>query len=450
MLKPAPSMSIDLFFLQINMTQENHRSPIRWVPSLYLAEGLPYFAVALVAGLMYKSLGVSNDEIAYWTGMIGFAWVFKPLWSPFLEAASNKKFLVIAFQLIGGVCLGLVALSMQLPNYFAVSIALLGLVAIASATHDIAADGLYIASLNNKQQAAYAGWQGAFYNAAKFISLGGLVILAGHLEKSMPPAQAWAVVFGLLGFMLIAIALYHSWSLPKVQSNVKQESMSSVFNTSLDVIKDFFTKPGIWLAIAFILLFRAGEGQIQTIGPLFLKELRANGGLGLSNEQLGIVYGTAGTIAFIGGSIMGGYFAAWLGLRRALPWLIIAMNLPNAVFFYLSTALPENISIIGAALSIEMFGYGFGFVGLILFMMQVVAVGKYQTAHYALATGVMQLGLVIPKMISGKVQTALGYEKFFIWVLISAIPVLLLCRFLKIKDQEKSAGPEKNDLAQQL
>lgn len=432
------------------MTQENHRSPIRWVPSLYLAEGLPYFAVALVAGLMYKSLGVSNDEIAYWTGMIGFAWVFKPLWSPFLEAASNKKFLVIAFQLIGGVCLGLVALSMQLPNYFAVSIALLGLVAIASATHDIAADGLYIASLNNKQQAAYAGWQGAFYNAAKFISLGGLVILAGHLEKSMPPAQAWAVVFGLLGFMLIAIALYHSWSLPKVQSNVKQESMSSVFNTSLDVIKDFFTKPGIWLAIAFILLFRAGEGQIQTIGPLFLKELRANGGLGLSNEQLGIVYGTAGTIAFIGGSIMGGYFAAWLGLRRALPWLIIAMNLPNAVFFYLSTALPENISIIGAALSIEMFGYGFGFVGLILFMMQVVAVGKYQTAHYALATGVMQLGLVIPKMISGKVQTALGYEKFFIWVLISAIPVLLLCRFLKIKDQEKSAGPEKNDLAQQL
>ncbi len=420
------------------MTQENQRSPISWVPTLYLAEGLPYFAVALVAGLMYKSLGVSNDEIAYWTGMIGFAWVFKPLWSPFLEAARNKKFLVIAFQLIGGVSLGLVALSMQLPNYFAISIALLGLVAIASATHDIAADGLYIASLSNKQQAAYAGWQGAFYNAAKFISLGGLVILAGHLEKSMPPAQAWAIVFGLLGALLIAIAIYHSWSLPKVQSSAPQESMSSVFNTSLDVIKDFFTKPGIWLAIAFILLFRAGEGQIQTIGPLFLKELRANGGLGLSNEQVGVVYGTAGTIAFIGGSILGGYFSAWLGLRRALPWLIIAMNLPNLVFFYLSTTLPDNLTIVGAALSIEMFGYGFGFVGLILFMMQVVAVGKYQTAHYALATGVMQLGLVIPKMISGKVQTALGYQQFFIWVLISAIPVLLLCRFLKIKDQEKT------------
>ena len=419
------------------MTQENQRSPIRWVPTLYFAEGLPYFAVALVAGLMYKSLGVSNDEITYWTGMIGFAWVFKPLWSPFLEAAKNKKFLVIAFQLIGGASLGLVALSMQLPNYFAISIALLGLVAIASATHDIAADGLYIASLNNKQQAAYAGWQGAFYNAAKFISLGGLVILAGYLEKSMTPAQAWAIVFGILGAMLIAIALYHSWSLPKVEASEKQESMSSVFNTSLDVIKDFFTKPGIWLAIAFILLFRAGEGQIQTIGPLFLKELRINGGLGLSNEQVGVVYGTAGTIAFIGGSILGGYFSAWLGLRRALPWLIIAMNLPNLVFFYLSTTMPDNLTIIGAALSLEMFGYGFGFVGLILFMMQVVAVGKYQTAHYALATGVMQLGMVIPKMISGKIQTALGYQQFFIWVLISALPVLLLCRFLKIKDREK-------------
>ncbi len=180
----------------MTIEQKPARSPITWVPTLYLAEGLPFFAIALVAGLMYKSLGVSNEEIAYWTGAIGFAWVFKPLWSPFLEAARSKKFLVVCFQLIGGATLGLVALAMQLPNYFAVSIALLAVVAISSATHDIAADGLYIASLNNKQQAAYAGWQGAFFNAAKFISLGGLVILAGHLEKSMPPAQAWGIIFG--------------------------------------------------------------------------------------------------------------------------------------------------------------------------------------------------------------------------------------------------------------
>lgn len=429
------------------MTTEknNSRSPISWVPSLYLAEGLPFFAVALVAGLMYKSLGVSNEDIAYWTGAIGFAWVFKPLWSPFLEAARSKKFLVVCFQLIGGVSLGLVALSMQLPNYFAISIALLGVVAIASATHDIAADGLYIASLSNKQQAAYAGWQGAFFNAAKFISLGGLVILAGHLEKSMPPAQAWAIIFGLLGAMLIGLGLYHSWSLPNTKQEESKQSMHSIYTTTVDVVIEFFKKPGIWLAILFIILFRTGEGQIQTIGPLFLKELKSNGGLGLSNEQVGLVYGTAGTIAFLAGSILGGYFTSWLGLRRALPWLIIAMNFPNVSFFFLSTTMPESLLIIGSALSIEMFGYGFGFVGLILFMMQVVAVGKYQTAHYALATGVMQLGLVIPKMISGKIQTMLGYHHFFIWVLLSALPVLFLCRFLKIKDQEPA--PAENSAA---
>ncbi|MCX7220419.1 MAG: MFS transporter [Burkholderiales bacterium] len=423
------------------MTTENNapRHPMRWVPTLYLAEGLPFYAVALVASLMYKSMGVANDEIAYWTGLITFAWVFKSLWSPFLEAASSKKFLVVMFQLIGGVCLGLVALSLQLPMYFAISIALLGLVAISAATHDIAADGLYIASLSNKQQAAYAGWQGAFFNAGKFISLGGLVVLAGHLEKSMPPAQAWAVIFGILGSMMIALALYHSWALPGTKNTNTDASMRSVFLTLKDVIITFFQKPGIWLAILFILLFRVGEGQIQTIGPLFLREAKNLGGLGLSTAEVGIVYGTAGTIAFLGGSILGGYFASWLGLKRALPWLILAMNVPNLVFFFLSTSLPENLAIVATALSFEMFGYGFGFVGLILFMMQVIAVGKYQTAHYALATGVMQLGLVVPKMVSGSIQMSLGYKNFFIWVLISAIPVLLMSRLLVIKTPVKTA-----------
>lgn len=410
-----------------------------WVPTLYLAEGLPFYAVALVASLMYKSMGVANDQIAYWTGLITFAWVFKSLWSPFLEAASSKKFLVVMFQMIGGVCLGLVALSLQLPMYFALSIALLGLVAVAAATHDIAADGLYIASLSNKQQAAYAGWQGAFFNAGKFISLGGLVVLAGHLEKSMPPAQAWAVIFGILGGMMIALSLYHSWSLPGTKNTNTQASMRSVFVTLQDVIITFFQKPGIWLAILFILLFRVGEGQIQTIGPLFLRDAKELGGLGLSTTEVGVVYGTAGTIAFLGGSVLGGYFASWLGLKRALPWLILAMNVPNAVFFFLSTNMPDNLAIVATALSVEMFGYGFGFVGLILFMMQVIAVGKYQTAHYALATGVMQLGLVIPKMVSGSIQMSLGYKNFFIWVLISAVPVLLMSRLLGIKDPVPNA-----------
>jgi len=409
------------------------RSPMSWVPTLYLAEGLPFYAIALIAGLMYKSLGVPNDQIARWTGLLGFAWVFKPLWSPLLEAAPSKKSMVVLFQSCSAVGLGLTALALQLPAYFAISIALLALVAVSAATHDIAADGLYIASLSDKQQAAYAGWQGAFFNAAKFMSLGGLVILAGYLERRMAVANAWMLIFGLLALMMAALALYHLWALPGTRNVARADaSAGSVWQTLGDVIVEFFRKPGIWIAILFIILFRAGEGQIQTIGPLFLREARSLGGLGLTTDEVGWVYGTAGTIAFLVGSVCGGYFTSWLGLKRAMFILILAVNVPNVVFWFLSTTAPTSLAVIATALSLEMFGYGFGFVGVILFIMQVVAVGKYQTAHYALGTGVMQLGFVFFKMISGDIQTALGYQHFFLWVLVSAVPVLVLSRFLKI------------------
>lgn len=410
-------------------------TPMRWVPTLYLAQGLPFYTVALIAGLMAKSQGVANDQIARWTGLLGLAWVFKPLWSPFLEAAPSKKWLVVLCQYTGALALGGVALALQLPMWWAASLAVLALVALASATHDIAADGLYIASLSPRQQAAYAGWQGAFFNAAKFISLGGLVILAGRLEQHMPPAQAWTIIFALLGLMMAALASYHLWALPPGAPGVPQGSAREVLATLWDVVHSFFTKPGIWLAIGFIVLFRAGEGQIQTIGPLFLRDARSAGGLGLSTDQVGIVYGTAGTVAFIAGSVLGGYFTAWRGLKRAMPWLIVAMNLPNLVFWWLGTALPDDLGRVSAALAVEMFGYGFGFVGVILFIMQVVAAGKYPTAHYALGTGVMQLGFVLFKAISGDIQTALGYERFFIWVLLAALPVLLLSRLIPLRDQ---------------
>ena len=417
------------------MTTPPRRSPMTWVPTLYLAEGLPFYAVALIAGLMYKSMGVPNDQIARWTGLIGFAWVFKPLWSPLLEAAPSKKAMVVLFQACSAVGLGLTALALQTPAFFAISIALFAVVAISAATHDIAADGLFIASLSDKQQAAYAGWQGAFFNAAKFMSLGGLVILAGYFEKRMAVANAWMLIFGLLALMLAALALYHLWALPGTRNAARDASTANVWQTLQDVIIDFFRKPGIWLAILFIILFRAGEGQIQTIGPLFLRDARSLGGLGLSTDEVGWVYGTAGTIAFLVGSVFGGYFTSWLGLKRAMFILILAVNLPNVVFYFLSTAAPTSLYVIATALSIEMFGYGFGFVGVILFIMQVVSVGKYQTAHYALGTGVMQLGFVFFKMISGDIQTALGYQHFFLWVLVSAIPVLVLSRFLKIADK---------------
>jgi PAT family beta-lactamase induction signal transducer AmpG len=407
------------------------RSPLTWVPSLYFAQGLPFFAVALVAGQMFKSMGVPNDDIGHWTAAIMSAWIFKPLWSPFLELASSKKIVVIAFQLIGGACLGMVALALHLPFWVAACVGMLALVAICSATHDVACDGLYISSLSEKDQARYAGWTGTFFNAGRFISAGGLLLLAGHFEKTLGVAPAWTIVFCLLAAMMVSLGLYNSWALPPAKNPVAADiTAAAIARTLWEVIVAYFRKPGIWVSVLFIILFRAGEAQVQTIGPLFLREARALGGLGLTTAEVGAVYGTVGTVAFIVGSIAGGYFTSWLGLKRAILLLILAVNLPNLVFYYLSAAQPDQLAIIGAALSVEMFGYGFGFVGLILYMMQVVAPGKYQTAHYAFSTGIMQLGFSLFKYISGDLQLALGYRHFFVWVLVSAIPVAILSQFI--------------------
>lgn len=419
------------------------RSPISWVPTLYFAQGLPFFTVAMIAGLMFKSMGVDNASIGHYTALLGLAWVFKPLWSPFLELAPNKKTVVVAFQFAGAVAMGLVALALQLPVWFAAVVAVLALLAISSATHDICADGLYIASLTPKQQAMYAGWQGAFFNAARLLAAGGILVLAGVLEKRMPAAQSWTLIFAVMGALMATLGAYHLWALPNSANAGRDDrSLRGTAQLLRDVLVDFFRKPGIWVAIAFIILFRAGEGQIQTIGPLFLRDPREAGGLGLTTDQVGIVYGTAGTIAFLVGSILGGYFTAWLGLKRALPWLILGMNLPNLVFYYLSTAMPTDLRLIATAMSVEMFGYGFGFVGVILYIMQVVAKGKYTTAHYALGTGVMQLGFVLFKAVSGNIQTALGYQAFFLWVLIAAVPVLVMSWFIRVPAAEEAAVPD--------
>ncbi|WP_296952412.1 MFS transporter [uncultured Massilia sp.] len=414
------------------------RHPLAWVPTLYLAQGLPFYAVALVAGLMFKSMGVPNDQIARWTGMLGLAWVFKALWSPFLELARSKKRVVVALQVAGGAALAALALVLQLPAWFALAIALLGVVALASSTHDIAADGLYIASLSARQQAAYAGWQGAFFNGAKFLSLGGLVILAGFLEQRVGAPVAWSTVFALLGLLLAGLGLYHAWALPDTRPAAVAHAASTVRGTALlllDVIRAFFAKRGIWLGILFIVLFRLGEGQVQTIGPLFLRDARAIGGLGLSTQEVGAIYGTAGTAAFLVGSVLGGWFTSRIGLKRAMPVLILAMNVPNLVFWYLSMAQPASLGLVTAALAAEMFGYGFGFVGMILFIMQVIASGPYQTAHYALGSGFMQLGFVLSKVVSGDIQQALGYRHFFLWVVLSALPVLLVTRFVRLEPE---------------
>ena len=407
-------------------------SPSLWVPTLYFAEGLPFYAVNMMALIFFSRMGVSNMTITATVSLLGLPWSLKPLWSPFLEMYKTKKFFVVLMELLGGTSLGLLALSLPMPGYFRYSVALLALIAFFSSTHDIAADGLYIASLTSKQQAAYAGWQGGFYNIARFVSQGGLLILAGYLETRMPVVRAWMIIFGAVGATLVLVALFHVKVLPSGGEDRHARDLREMLTTFWDVVVTFFKKPNIWFLLIFVFLYRAGEGQVVKVGPLFLKAARADGGIGLSTAQFGTIYGTFGTAAFILGSILGGYFAAWLGLKRALLPLILVMNLPMLTYFYLSAAMPTSHVLITIAMSLEMFGYGFGFVGVMLLMMQEIAPGKYQTAHYAFANSLMNLGLILPGAISGWVQMKLGYQHFFLWVMISAIPAMALARFVPI------------------
>lgn len=405
-------------------------SALRWVPTLYFVQGLQFFVVNLILALMLKNQGVANDRIAAWTALLGLAWAFKPLWSPFLELARRKKAVVVAMQYTGAALLAVAALALQFPFWFALLIGAMFVFAFTSATHDIACDGLYMAALDSRAQALYVGWQGAFFNASKFLALGGLLKLAGWLEGGVGVQQAWSLIFLLLAALLAALATWNARALPDPISPPAvagaQTAWRSVAATQKAVLLGFLAKPQIGLAIAFIVLFRFGEGQVQTIGPLFLIEARAQGGLGLSSGQVGDLYGIAGTAAFLVGSILGGSFTAWLGLKRAMPLLIAAMVVPNLVFWQLSVQLPESLWTVGVAVALESFFYGFGFVGMILFIMQVVAPGPFQTAHYALGTGVMQLGFIFSKFISGSLQLQMGYAPFFLWTVIAGLPVLAL------------------------
>ena len=413
-------------------TRRSGFSPSLWVPTLYFAEGLPFYAVNMMALIFYSRMGVSNATITATVSLLGLPWSLKPLWSPFLEMYKTKKFFVVLMEFVGGLSLGVLALCLPLPGYFRYSVALLAVIAFCSSTHDIAADGLYIASLSRKQQAAYAGWQGGFFNIARFVSQGGLLILAGYLENRMPVARAWMMIFASVGITMVVLSLFHARVLPTGGEERHSDNLHQMLATFWDVVVSFFRKPNIWFLLLFVFLYRAGEGQVVKIGPLFLKAARAQGGIGLTTAQFGTIYGTFGTAAFILGSILGGYFAAWLGLKRALLPLILVMNLPMLTYFYLSTEQPTSHVLIATAMSLEMFGYGFGFVGVMLLMMQEIAPGNYQTAHYAFANSLMNLGLIVPGAVSGLIQTKIGYRHFFLWVLISAIPAMILARFVPI------------------
>lgn len=417
------------------------RNPIQWVPTVYFAMGLPFVALSMVSVLMFSDLGISNARIAFWTSLIMLPWTLKPLWSPFLEMFKTKKHFVVMTQIITGISFALVALSLPLPDFFTYSIALMGLIAFSGATHDIAGDGVYLTELSSTEQAKYIGWQGAFYNLAKILTNGALVYLAGELKNSLGVVEAWMSIMGICSLIMIGIGLYHIRILPsggKAEGNVR--TVNDAMNMLWEVIRTFFQKKHIFYYIIFIVLYRFAEGYAMKIVPLFLKAPVAEGGLGLTVQEIGAVYGTFGSAAFVIGSILGGYYISHYGLKKVLFSLCCAFNIPFVVYFLFAMYQPSSLMLIGSGIVFEYFGYGFGFVGLMLFMMQQVAPGKHQMAHYAFATGIMNLGVMVPGMMSGYLSDWLGYHDFFIWVLVATIPVFLITYFVPFTypDHKKS------------
>ena len=415
----------------MSLRKINRRSPWCWIPTLYFAEGIPYVAVMTIAVILYKRMGVSNTEIALYTSWLYLPWVLKPLWSPFLEMFKTKKYFVVATQMVTGVAFGLVALSLPLPDFFCYAIAFMGVIAFSGATHDIAGDGVYLTELNATMQAKYIGWQGAFYNLAKILTNGGLVYLAGSLKDSISIVHAWMVIMGICAAIMVVLSLYHVRMLPSggaASGDVR--TVKDAMHMLWEVIRTFFQKKYIVWYICFIILYRFAEGYAMKIVPLFLKAGIDQGGLGLPVQEIGIIYGTFGAAAFVLGSILAGYYISALGLRKTLFSLCCVFNIPFVVYLLLAIYQPSNVWVIGSAIVFEYFGYGFGFVGLTLFMMQQVAPGKHQMAHYAFASGIMNLGVMIPGMMSGYLSDWLGYRNFFIWVLVATIPAFLVTWFV--------------------
>lgn len=414
----------------------NTKHPLSWVPSTYFAMGLPFIVINQTAALMYKDLGISDTEITKWTSLIILPWSLKFLISPMLEMAKSKRIFVILTQLITAVIFYMVASTLGLNNFFSLSIALLAVVGLSGATHDIAADGLYIESLSTSQQAEYIGWQGAFYNIAKIVSSGGFVYLAGELGKSMGVIKGWAVVMVVLGVLMTVIGIVHIKTLPN-PINQQQRNAKEGFVVLWDVIKTFFEKKNIIYYFFFIILYRFAEGFAIKMAPLFLKASREVGGLGLSTSQIGTIYGTLGAAAFVIGSLLAGKYISKRGLKKTLLQLVLIFNIPFAVYFVLAFFQPENLAIISLAVIFEYFGYGFGFVGLTLFMMQQIAPGKYKMAHYAFATSIMNLGVMIPSYMSGALSDMLGYKMFFGWVVIATIPSILITKYVPFTNKEE-------------
>jgi PAT family beta-lactamase induction signal transducer AmpG len=404
--------------------------PAIWVPTSYLAEGIPFAMVIWVAGTMFKDLGHSDTEITLVTASIGIAWSLKPFWAAFLDMYRTKKFFVLATELLMAALLGGIALSLRLPGYFPIVIGLLWILAFASATQDICVDGVYITSLDEPRQAAWIGVQGMAWNVGRIFATAAVVTVVGHLkEGGSSPTTSWMFGFGLSAAVMALLALYHAWQLPTGSVTERPRDTAAVVSTFVDTVKAFLQKKSIWGMLLFVFLYRTGEGFLLVEAPLFLQAPLEHGGVGLTLAQKGFIDGTVSTVVSIAGGLAGGAFVSRFGLRRTLVLLAVCMNVPHLCYVYLSQAVspaaPLSMHTVEILVSIEKFGYSFGFVGNMLYMMQQIAPGKYKMTHYAFCTALMNLVLVPTQMLSGPLADWLGYKNFFLFVVVASAPSIL-------------------------
>ncbi|MEB2784287.1 MFS transporter [Algoriphagus persicinus] len=411
------------------MSKSNQKNPWIWIPSLYMTEGVPYIVIIVVSVIMYKKLGVSNSDIGLYTSLLYLPWVIKPIWSPIIDLFGTKRKWFLSMQLILSLVFLGVGLTTAGNSFFFMTLAFFWMGAFASATNDIASDGMYLIALKPEQQSFFVGLRGTFYRIGMITGQGLIVMVAGYLETSMGDNnKAWSWTMIIVGALMLLLTAINYLSTPKVEQesteNITQEaSFGKVFST-------FFTKKNIGISLAFVLLYRLGESQLVKMASPFLLEERQTGGLGLSTSEVGFLYGTIGVIALLVGGILGGIAISRHGLGKWMIPMALSLNLPNLLYIGLAHFKPENIFFAGAVVVIEQFGYGFGFAAYMIFLIY-LAEGLFKTSHYALATGFMAMGMMLPGMLSGYMQEWLGYTGFFIWVGVAMIPALAIAASVK-------------------
>ncbi|EFI16110.1 AmpG protein [Bacteroidetes oral taxon 274 str. F0058] len=407
-----------------------------WLPSLYFAEGIPYVIVMNLSVIMYKRLGLSNTDIAFYTGWLYLSWVIKPLWSPFVDLLKTKRWWIVSMQLLIGSGLAGVAFTLPAPFYLQVSLVLFWLMAFGSATHDIAADGFYMLALDEREQSFFVGIRNTFYRLATIFGQGALVVAAGYLERTTGNIPyAWSLTLLVAAGLFVAFSVYHRFVLPTVSDDRRdrRKSYSDTWQEFGRVVVAFFDKKNIGIAIVFMLIYRLSEAMLVKLASPFMLDARSKGGLGLSTEAVGVVYGTVGIIALIVGGILGGIAISRWGLRRCLMPMALALTLPNLVYVYMALWQPTSLVLINGAVAAEQFGYGFGFTAYMMYLIR-FSEGEYKTSHYAICSGFMALGMMLPGMAAGWIQTTLGsYLSFFIFVVVCILPTIAIVPLVRSK-----------------